>query len=103
MIGAILASTCCIVPLALLTVGVSGAWIGTLTALEPYKPVFAGIAIGSIALGFRQVYFGRRTECEDGTNCTRPGATLVTKSALWLATALVVSALTISWWAPLLY
>ena len=44
MVGAILASTCCIAPLVLLTLGISGAWIGNLTALEPYKPIFAGIA-----------------------------------------------------------
>ena len=103
MIGAILASTCCVAPLALLTVGVSGAWIGNLTALEPYKPIFAGIAIGSIAVGFRQAYFGKKVACEDGTYCARPAATLVTKSALWLATVLVIFALTINWWAPLLY
>ena len=36
-LGAILASSCCIVPLLLLSLGISGAWIGNLTALEPYK------------------------------------------------------------------
>lgn len=55
VIVAILASTCCIAPLALLMLGVSGAWIGTLTALEPYKPYFAGVALVFIGLGFRQV------------------------------------------------
>jgi hypothetical protein len=33
--GAFLASACCILPLALVTLGISGAWIGNLTALEP--------------------------------------------------------------------
>ena len=37
--GAFLASACCIVPLVLVTLGISGAWIGNLTALEPYKPL----------------------------------------------------------------
>jgi mercuric ion transport protein len=54
VIGAILASTCCIAPLVLLTLGVSGAGIGNLTALEAYKPLFAGIALVFIGLGFRQ-------------------------------------------------
>ncbi len=35
VIGAVLASSCCIVPLLLVTLGVSGAWIGSLSALEP--------------------------------------------------------------------
>lgn len=103
MIGALLASTCCIAPLVLLMLGVSGAWIGNLTALEPYKPVFAGMALVFIGLGFHQVYFKAKPVCADGTYCARPESALVTKTALWLATVLVVLALTINWWAPLFY
>lgn len=103
VVGAILASTCCIAPLVLLMLGVSGAWIGNLTALEPYKPIFAGVALVFIGLSFRQVYFKAQPVCEDGSYCARPESTLITKSALWLSTVLVVLALTINWWAPLFY
>tara|TARA_R110002124_G_scaffold252463_1_gene417775 strand:+ start:761 stop:1159 length:399 start_codon:yes stop_codon:yes gene_type:complete len=103
MVGAILASTCCIAPLVLLTLGISGAWIGNLTALEPYKPIFAGIALVFIGLGFRQVYFTAKPACEVGSYCAKPESTLITKTVLWLSTALVVLALTINWWAPLFY
>ena len=103
VIGAILASTCCIAPLVLLTLGISGAWIGNLTALEPYKPIFAGVALVFIGLGFRQVYFKAKPACEDGSYCARPESALITKSALWLSTVLVVLALTINWWAPFSY
>jgi mercuric ion transport protein len=34
-LAAILASTCCLGPLVLVALGVSGAWIGNLTLLEP--------------------------------------------------------------------
>ena len=51
VLGALLASACCIIPLALVTLGISGAWIGNLTALEPYKPLTGGIAIAAIAAG----------------------------------------------------
>ncbi|MBA5775588.1 mercury transporter MerT [Stappia sp. F7233] len=103
VIGAILASTCCIAPLALLMLGVSGAWIGNLTALEPYKPILAGVALVFIGLGFRQVYFKAQPVCEDGSYCARPESALITKSALWLSTVLVVLALTIDSWAPFFY
>ena len=103
VIGAVLASTCCIAPLALLMLGVSGAWIGTLTALEPYKPYFAAVALLFIALGFRQVYFKAKPACVDGSYCAKPQSALITKPALWLATMLVLLALTINWWAPLFY
>lgn len=103
VVGAVLASTCCIAPLALLMLGVSGAWIGTLTALEPYKPYFAAVALVFIGLGFRQVYFKAKPACVDGSYCAKPRSALVTKTALWLATGLVLLALTINWWAPLFY
>ncbi|PSM16103.1 mercuric transporter MerT family protein [Nitratireductor sp. StC3] len=103
VVGAILASTCCIAPLVLLLLGVSGAWIGNLTALEPYKPIFAGVALVFIVLGFRQVYLKAKPACADGSYCARPESALITKSALWLSTVLVVVALTINWWAPLFY
>jgi mercuric ion transport protein len=44
-LAAILASTCCLGPLVLITLGVSGAWISNLTLLEPYQPLFIGAAV----------------------------------------------------------
>jgi mercuric ion transport protein len=38
VLGAFAASSCCIAPLALFSLGISGAWIGNLTALAPYQP-----------------------------------------------------------------
>jgi mercuric ion transport protein len=102
-LGAVLASACCVGPLVLLTLGISGAWIGKLTALEPYKPIFAVIALGFIGAGFRQVYFRKPTVCEPGSYCARPSSARITKSALWASLILVVAALTIDGWAPLLY
>src|SRR5438552_11191730 len=49
-LAAILASTCCFGPLVLVAVGLSGAWIGNLTRLEPYRPFF--IAAALVALFF---------------------------------------------------
>ena len=103
VIAAFLASTCCIVPLVFVMLGISGAWISNLTAFEPYKPLFAGVALVFIGFGFREVYFKPKLACEGGTYCGRPQSALVTKFALWLATALVALALTINWWAPYFY
>jgi mercuric ion transport protein len=103
VISALLASSCCIAPLALLTLGISGAWIGALTALEPYKPYFAAAALIFIGLGFRQVYFKPKPVCAGDSYCARPRSSRITKTALWLASVLVLLALTIGWWAPLFY
>lgn len=101
--SAVLASSCCILPLALVMLGVSGAWIGGLTALEPYRPymlVGAALLLGS---GFWRVYVGPRRACADGAACAArpPGA--VVKAALWTGAVLAALAATVDGWAPLLY
>lgn len=103
IIGAVLAASCCIAPLLLLMLGVSGAWIGNLAALEPLKPYFTAVAAAFIGLGFWQVYFRPKPECAEGSYCARPQSSIVAKTVLWIATALIVLALTIDWWAPLFY
>ena len=105
ILGAVLASACCILPLALVTLGVSGAWIGSLTALDPVKPYIAVVTLGLIGGGFWHVYFRKPAEvvCGPDGYCARPESTVITQAALWLATALVLLALTIGWWAPFLY
>lgn len=103
MAGALLASSCCIAPLVLVTLGVSGAWIGALSAMAPYQPLFAAGALAAIAAGFWRVYRTRpRVICADGY-CARPQARRITLTALWAATALVLAAVTVSFWAPWFY
>lgn len=97
MIGALLASSCCVVPLVLVSIGVSGAWIGNLTALEPYSPIFAAVALLCIGLGFWHVYFRK------GGACATRQSVRITKAVLWLAAVLTLIALTTNWWAPLFY
>ena len=103
VIGAVLASSCCIVPLVLVALGVSGVWIGSLTALEPYNPYFVAVTLAFLAGGFWHVYFRPKPECAEGSYCARPESSLITKSALWGATILIVLAMTLQWWAPLFY
>ncbi len=103
VIGAVLASSCCIGPLLLVSLGVTGAWIGNLTALEPYKYWFAVVTLGFLGVGFWQVYWKDKRECEDGSSCANPATDRIVKIALWFATVLVVLALTIDFWAPIFY
>lgn len=103
VVGAFLASSCCIVPLVLVTLGISGSWISNLTAMEPYKPYVATITLGFIGMGFWHVYFKPRKACEGDSHCARPASSRLTKTALWLGTVIVLLAITINYWAPLLY
>ncbi len=100
VISAVLASTCCIAPLLLITLGVSGAWIGNLTVLAPYQGYFIAATLVFLAAGFWYVYWKPKKACEDGSYCASPISDRVTKIALWFATALVALALGINFILP---
>lgn len=106
VIGAILASACCILPLVLLSLGIGGAWMSNLTALEPYQPYFLVFTLVMLGAGFYSVYRKPKTTCHAdacGTEdyCCTPLAERLVKVALWSATALVVLVLSWPYVAPL--
>jgi mercuric ion transport protein len=92
IIAALGAASCCVVPFALFLAGVSGAWIGNLTALEPYQPIFAAVALGFVGYGAYLFYWRPKAACADGSYCARPASSRVAKIGLWSAGALVVIA-----------
>ena len=101
ILGALAASSCCMLPVALFTLGISGAWIGNLTALAPYQPIFFAATAGFLGTGYYLVYRQPRVACADGT-CRRPLPTLIVRGMLWAATALVLAAVGFDYLAPML-
>ncbi|TCS62961.1 mercuric transporter MerT family protein [Varunaivibrio sulfuroxidans] len=93
ILGALAASSCCVLPLVLFSLGISGAWIGNLTALYPYKPIFVTITALFLAGGFYSAYRKPKTACVAGSYCASPTSKRVLKIALWGSTALVILAL----------
>lgn len=102
ILGALAASSCCIVPLILFGLGVSGAWIGNLTALAPYSPFFVAGTAGLLGYGFYLVYWKPRRACAEDTACARPIPNRLVQLALWIATVLVIAAFALDYIAPLL-
>jgi mercuric ion transport protein len=103
VIGALAASSCCIVPLMLFGLGVSGAWIANLTQLAPYQPYFIAATVGCLAGGYGLLYRSRRRACRDGQVCARPLSNRVVTGGLILATILVIGALALDVIAPLFF
>lgn len=93
ILAALGAASCCVVPFALFMLGVSGAWISNLTALEPYQPIFAVVTFGFLAGGFYLIYRKPKVACAEGSYCAKPASGRVAKIGLWTATVLVVIAL----------
>jgi mercuric ion transport protein len=102
VLAAIAASSCCTVPLLLFSLGVSGAWIGNLTRLAPYQPIFVAVTLACLGYGYWLVWRARRTVCAKGANCSRPLPNRTITIALIAASLLVVAALAFDFLAPLI-
>jgi mercuric ion transport protein len=101
ILGAIAASSCCIAPLVLFSLGIGGAWIGNLTALAPYQPYFIAATLACLGYGYWLVYRSRKIACAEGA-CARPLPNHIVKAGLVLATILVAGAIGFDLFAPLL-
>jgi mercuric ion transport protein len=102
LFGALVASSCCIVPLVLFGLGVSGVWIGNLTRLAPYQPYFIAATLGFLGAGYWLVFQDSKTVCAADEACARQLPRRLVKAALVVATVLVLAALGFDFLAPLL-
>lgn len=101
VLAAIVGSLCCVAPLILLTLGISGAWISQLTALEPYRPIFIGIMLVFIGLAFRQLYIVP-ARCTPDERCANPRLQRRQRQIFWVVVVLLAALIAFPWYAPLL-
>lgn len=110
--SAIIASSCCWLPLALLAVGVSGA--GIASALDAYRPLFTTVTFGFLGAAFYFTYRPRKAPTAAADSCCSPqdtesdsccsptgengryGVMAMNKAMLWGATVLAAAFL----WFP---
>jgi len=99
LLGALAMTSCCILPLALVSLGVSGVFIGKLGALYQYHWYFLTFATATLGYGFWKAYRPVTSEsCADGT-CARPMNRTLMRSTLWTAAAIVAVATAFPWFA----
>lgn len=101
-VSAVLASACCLGPLVLLVLGFSGAWIGNLTTLEPYRPIFLMVASSALAAAGWRIWRSPGA-CEPGRACAVPTVRRRYKLAFWAVAILVLIAVGFPFVAPLFY
>jgi len=82
-LAAIGASVCCVGPLVLLALGVGGTWIGSLTAMEPYRPILIGLTLLFLGLAYRKLYLVPQ-DCTPGTPCADPRTIQRQRLTLWV-------------------
>src|SRR5215471_1838386 len=102
LLGALAAASCCILPLVLFGLGVSGAWIGTFTQLAPYQPYFIAVTIACLGYGYWLAYRSSKVACGESEACARPFRNWLVQLGLIVATVLVLSAIGFDVLAPVL-
>ena len=102
LLGAIVASTCSVLPVFLLALGISGSWIGSFRSLAPYKPFFVMISLVFIGAGFWMVYFKPQISIPkvQSTSCYRPFSEKTIKIMLWSAVIIILIVFLIPYIVP---
>jgi mercuric ion transport protein len=94
VVAALGASSCCVLPLVLVSIGLGGAWVAQLRAMERFFTLFVGVAIVAFAYAFYRLYL-RPVPCAMDTACDEPGRRRHQRVAFWVALigakALIVS------------
>jgi mercuric ion transport protein len=100
--AAVLASTCCLGPLVLAGIGVSGAWIGNLSILEPFRPIFIGVALVALFFAGRWIYRPAKS-CHADEMCAAPKVKFAYKIIFWIVAVLILIALAYPYVLPFFY
>ena len=88
--------------MVLVALGFSGAWIGNLTVLEPYRPLFIGVALVALLFAWRRI-FRPASACKPGEVCAIPQVRATYKLIFWIVAMLVLVALGFPYVVPFFY
>src|SRR5213080_1662466 len=66
-----------------------GSWLASLTALEPYRPLFVVLTIGALATAGWRLY-GPASRCEDSRICANPRVLRRRRRLMWVVVAAVL-------------
>lgn len=102
VVAAVGASVCCVGPLVLLMLGVTGSWIESLTAMEPFRPYLIGVTVLFLGLAFRKLYLVPQP-CMPGSTCANPAVLKRQRITFWIVAILLLGLLAVPWFAPLFY
>jgi mercuric ion transport protein len=101
-VAAILASTCCLGPLILVMLGFTSVWIGSLSVLEPYRPLLLGVALVTLGLAAWRI-FRPAQACEADGTCPTPRSRYIQKIIFAAVAALTLVAFAFPYLARFFY
>jgi mercuric ion transport protein len=103
LIGGALAAcasvVCWVVPLVLVSIGVTGAWMSTFTVLAPYKGWLIVTAFGCMGYAGYKIFLGRPAG-GSGLACGAPQSNRFARVMFWMISALLLVAVASPYLAP---
>jgi mercuric ion transport protein len=98
-LAAIGASVCCVGPLLLVSLGIGGAWISTLTSMDATRPFFIALTLIFLVLGVRRLYL-LPDLCQEGDACAQSCVRRRQRIIFWIGSTLILLLLAFPWVAP---
>lgn len=106
LVGGVLAgigaSACCVGPLLLLSLGIGGAWVAHLTALEPYRPIFIVLTVLFLGLAFRKLFLVPQS-CAVDNDCIADRTRNVQRILFWILVPVTLGLVASPWILPIFY
>lgn len=97
-LAGIVASACCAGPAVLVLAGASGAWIGGLDVLTPYRPYFIAATLAFFGLAAYRLFFSRKV-CAPGSACAVSGVLRRQRIIFFAVLAAVAVWIAFPWYA----
>jgi len=101
LLAGIGASACCVGPFLLLSLGISGSWIGNLTAMTTYRPYLIGLTLVFLGLAFRKLYLAPKSHAA-GSACALPDTLKKQRIVFWIVSVFILVMVTFPYYGPLL-
>ncbi len=98
IVAGIGASACCIGPLLLLSLGMGGAWVGNLTAMEPYSGYFTAITLVILGVVYHKLYISPQ-KCEEDAICANPKVLTNQRIIFWLVSFILITMMSFPYYA----
>ncbi len=102
LLAAFGATACCFGPLLLVTLGLGGASVASLRALEAWQPLFILLMLLSLGFAFYRLHILPR-RCAPGEACAVPAILARQRIVLWVIVFIVAMMFAFPFYAPLLY
>lgn len=101
-LGAVIASSCCVIPLGLAALGAGAGVLGGLEAVASWRVPLLSASALAIVGGWGAWWLKRPVECGSGASCATPERSRATLTLLLCASAIMLAAASWSYIDPVL-